>query len=239
MPSLNGLYPFEKVMLILGAGFFVALAFVLVYLALKGKGYGKLLPFFLVPILMIAWPSVQSVQFSNDVLTIQTNLAALVNDTGNESTTDSLKTAVANVSARPSSDPATLTLLARASLALGDMTAASERVQQALAVDPKFQEANALKARIEAQPKLQTLTKQVEQDPKNDAAKAQLKQTIQTVTQVPVVNPVTLANLAKAQAAVGETEAANASVNKALKINPKLTEAVELKAKLQPTATPQ
>jgi tetratricopeptide (TPR) repeat protein len=232
MPAFDGLYPFEKLMLDLGAGFFVALAFVLIFLALKGRPFAKLLPFFFIPIVMMAWPSIKSVEFGNDVVTIETNLNALASGSADASAVDSLKIAVADVSARPSSDPVTLTLLARASLAIGDTQAASARVEQALSISPKFTEAAALKDRIEAEPKLQALTKQVEQEPSNEAAKQQLQQTIATVTKVPVVNPATLTDVASAQAAVGDKAQASANVNKALKINPKLAQAVQLKEKL-------
>ena len=239
MPTLDGLYPFEKLMLYLGAGFFVALAFALIFLALRSKPFVKLLPFFLIPVLMMAWPSIQSVEFSDNAVTIQKSLDSLSSDNPDPAATASLKVAVGNVAARPSSDPATLTLLARASLALGDTKAASARIEQALAIDPKFSAAADVKDRLEAQPKLQELTKRVEADPKDEATKQQLQQTIATVKKVPVVNPATLTEVANAEAAVGNKPQATTTVNKALKIDPKLTQAVQLKQKLAASPSPQ
>ena len=80
MPLFDGLNLFEIVMLVLGALFFVVLAIVVATLALKNGAYGKLLPFFVIPIIMMAWPGIRSVEFNNDVVTIQTNVASLEQD---------------------------------------------------------------------------------------------------------------------------------------------------------------
>jgi tetratricopeptide (TPR) repeat protein len=233
MPLFDGLNLFEVVMLVAGALFFVTLAIVLVICVFRGKPYGKLVPFFLISIVLMAWPSIKSIEFSKDVLTINTNVAALETNPEDTTAANSLKVALANVSGRPSSDPATLTLIARAANAIGDENTANDRLDQALQKNPKFAEAENLRTRMQIEASLPALTEKVEKNP-SDAANAQLKQSVASLTSTPVLNPVTIANIARAQAALGDRAAATANINKALRINPNTPGALEAKAKIQP-----
>jgi tetratricopeptide (TPR) repeat protein len=233
MPLFDGLNLFEIIMLVLGVLFFVALAIVMVSCALRGKPYAKMLPFFAIPIIMMAWSSIQSIEFSKDVLTIKTNVVALETNPEDTTAASSLKVALANVSGRPSSDPATSTLIARAALAVGDEKTANDRLDQALQKNPKFAEAENLRTRMQVEANLPALTEKVENQP-SEAANAALKQSVASLTSAPVLNPVTLSNIARAQAALGDRAAAIANVNKALRINPNTPGALQVKARIQP-----
>ena len=58
----EGLYPGETVLLILGIVLFVVLIFAFVYQLTRQRSLGPLLGFFVVPIVMIGYPSIRSIE---------------------------------------------------------------------------------------------------------------------------------------------------------------------------------
>ncbi len=232
MTLMAGLPIYDVVMLILGVILFV----VLIILLIKGRDPLKLLPLFLVCAALIAWPTIASITMAG--LEIKTNqikpaVTALENDPANAQARATLLSAYNKTKSQHSTDPETLTLTARAALALGDQTAAINRIDQALKVNPNFQPALDLRQRVDAETNLPKLTSKVENNPTDTAAKAQLQQTVSTIAQQPILNPGTLSSVGRAQAALGNRSEALVNVNKALQINPSLTEALQVKTKLQ------
>jgi tetratricopeptide (TPR) repeat protein len=233
MALIAGLQIYEVVMLVLG----VILFFVLVTLLLKGREPLKLLPLFLVCAILIGWHSIKKItgpdNIEIDTNQMQTDVAALENDPTNAQARATLQSAYNVTKSQSSKDPNALTLTARAALALGDQKDALDRIGQALKVNPDFQPALDLQERVDAETKLPKLTTQVENNPTDPTAKAQLQQTISTIAKQPILNPGTLTNVAQAQTVLGNKSEALVNVNKALQINPSLTEALQVKTKLQ------
>jgi hypothetical protein len=77
MSLFDGLYPYEVVLLILGALFFLLLAVLLVLLVVRGKPYTGMLAFFAIPIVMIGYSSIQEITFQDGAVTIQKTTAQL------------------------------------------------------------------------------------------------------------------------------------------------------------------
>src|SRR5436305_6938997 len=70
MSFFDGLYSYEVVLLVLGAVFFLVLMIAFVVLLSQGKPYGTLLVAFVIPIVMIGFPAIKSVQYHDGVVTI-------------------------------------------------------------------------------------------------------------------------------------------------------------------------
>ena len=232
MALIAGLPIYDLVMLVLG----VILFFVLVILLIKGRDPLKLLPLFLICAALIAWPTITKLK--GGPVEIDTNqmkpaVLALEQNPTDPNARAKLQSAYEKTKSQRSTDPEALTLTARAALALGDQKDALDRIGQALKVNPDFQPALDLRQRVDAETKLPQLTTQVENNPTDSTAKAQLQQTISTIAKQPILNPGTLTNVAQAQTVLGNKSEALVNVNRALQINPSLTEALQVKTKLQ------
>jgi len=72
-----GLYTGEVVLLVLGVALFIVLLGALRNALAAGKSYAGLLPFFLVTIAMIGYPSIKSIQYKNGIVDIERDTATV------------------------------------------------------------------------------------------------------------------------------------------------------------------
>jgi tetratricopeptide (TPR) repeat protein len=240
MSLLSGLYPYQVVMLIAGTILFIVALILLVVLAVAGKDIGKLFLFFGLSIVMIGFPAYTKIEISKDGVTLEKDTTQLLQNPTDKALRDSVSVNVSKLSARPLSDPNTLSTLARAQIALGDDGAAEQNVKKALRIAPQNVEAAAVQKRLELDQNLAQLTTAVEHSPNDPNAKAQLDQVVRQASQMQLASPVTITNLARAHAALGNQTQATENVDKALQINPNLAPALILKNKMNMTSvTPQ
>jgi tetratricopeptide (TPR) repeat protein len=228
MSFFQGLYSYEIVLMVLGVILFVAL---LVLLIIGRKG---LLGYFLLPVIMIAYPSIQSFAYKDGTLTIEKATDALLQNPTNPDLRSNVAQQLAKIESRPVPNAAVAASIARAQFATGNETAAVANLQKALQADPKLPAALALQQKINAIHELDRLTAAVKANPQDPAAKAELAKGLENATKQPVANPEALVKLAQAQAAIGNQQDALNYADKALKINPKATAAIELKNSMQP-----
>ena len=237
MNLLDGMYPYELVLLTLGAVLFLMLAALLAMLVVRGKTFAGLLVFFAIPIAMIGYPSIQKLTFQDGVLTIENMTEHLQVDPTDATLRSSLERQVASVASRPIADPDALAKIARAQFALGKHSAAETTMQKARRMAPALPQVVALEQRIQIDRALTTLTSELAQHPNDEAARLKLANTVAQAASLKVASPVWLAHVASAQAALGDKAQARSFAGKALKINPNLTEARQLKRMVEsPTA---
>ncbi|HUA01401.1 MAG TPA: hypothetical protein VMB02_13790 [Candidatus Aquilonibacter sp.] len=232
-PIFDGLNLTEVVLLILGVALFIVILLGLGAAMMKGKPFIKLLPFSFVSVAMIAYPLIQKVQISATEVDIENTSNDLESNPTNQADRVKLSSDIAKLSGRTFSDPQALTKIARGQLILNDTQAAKANLQEALQKDPQLPAAVSLQKRIQAEEQLPALTQRVQENPEDAQAKTALQQNVADLTKTGVANPVTLTNVAKAQAALGNKEQAVATVDKALTINPKLEDAARLKTEMQ------
>ena len=195
----DGLYPFEVVLLVLGVVLFIVLLIAFLRCVFRDKPYIALLGFFVLPIAMIAYPSIQSIQVGEGTVTIATKTAQLAQNPNDQQLRASLQTDVAKLSARPIHDAQTTATLAEAQFALGNETAAQTNLQKALSANPKLAAATQLQKKIQLTQKLSTLTEQAKSQPADTATKAELQNTVTELQRVGVANPTAVRNMAAAR----------------------------------------
>ena len=83
MATVGGLFWYEIVLLVLGAVFFLVLLGALRSALGAGKSYVGLLPFFLVSIAMMGYPSITSIQYKDGMVEIENDTNQIANDPGN------------------------------------------------------------------------------------------------------------------------------------------------------------
>lgn len=203
MPTFDGLLLYEWILLVLGVVLFFVLVIGFFYQLKRKQSIGALLGFFLLPIAMIGYPSIQSIQYKDGLVSIDKttkDLQAAPTDTKLRST---LEQQVAKMNDRPTTDPASLTLLARAEYALGHEQQANTKLQQALKANPNLPAAQQLQEKITTLDRLERVAAQLEKNPQDQAAKAELSKTLTAAQQQPVANPTALSRIARAKVLVG------------------------------------
>jgi hypothetical protein len=218
----DGLYLFEWVLLVLGVILFVVLVIAFFYQLVHNRSVGVLLAFFIIPIAMIGYSSLQSIQISDNTVSLEKKTDAVLSNPADSTARTELQQQVDKLRSRPYSDPATLTVLAKADFALGNDQAAKSNLEKALQKDPQLQTAKQLQIKIDSLDRLAPLTAQVKSNPTDEKAKAELNQTLNTVAQQPVANPAALLKVAQAQATLGNRVQAEKNIAIVQKINPKL-----------------
>ena len=227
MSFLDGLYAYEVILLGLGVLLFLVLVVCLAARIFRGQSFAGLLLFFAVPIVMISYPGLQSVEIGSNGVKLTKELAALEKDPQNDSLRASVELTLADLSSRPISNPKLSVSMARAQIALGNDSAAEAQLDKTLQESPKSQGALELKNRINLDRSLADLTKRVEDNPTDTAAKTMLDSTAREVAQQPLASPKTMLNLARAKTALGNQEEAKAYLDTVLAIDSNLTTAAD------------
>ena len=142
MNLFDGIQLHELVLMILGLILGLVLIFVFLYLALQGRTNLKLLYGFIAPLVMIGYPSIQSVSFSKDVVKID-KLVKKVND--NPSDTLAQIELIQQIQTLPKSrcvrSADALTTIADAQSALGLYDSAKVTIDKAITRDPSSDKA--------------------------------------------------------------------------------------------------
>jgi hypothetical protein len=148
MEILEGLLNYEKVLLLLGILLFLVLMVVLIILVVQKRQIKSLLAFFLVPILMIGYPSVKKIQYGNFLVEFnrQTTKAEQVSSDARE--LQELSETVEEIKRRSPTKTSTLMTIARAEAVLGDTAEALKFVNMALDRVPENMDAIELKNKI-------------------------------------------------------------------------------------------
>jgi tetratricopeptide (TPR) repeat protein len=195
----DGLYPFEVVLLVLGVVLFIAILIAFLRNVFRDKPYGGLLVFFVIPIAMIGYSSIQSVQIGEGTVTIATKTAELVKSPDDQQLRVSLQTDVAKLSSRPISNAQTAATLAEAQFALGNDTEAQTNLQKAIKANPKLPAATQLQKKIQLTQSLNALTERAKSQPADTATKSELQNTITALQQVGVANPAAVKKMTEAR----------------------------------------
>ena len=196
----------------------------------------QLFLFFAFPIVMIGYPSIKSVSIKNDLFSLEKTTHELQKDPTNAPLRNSLTQQVAQVTARPMSSPDALAQVGIAKFALGDHAGAEANLQKVLQQSVNLPlVAVELKNRIDVDRRLAAQSAQLEQHPADAAVKESLQRTVSEATRLSVASPVLLANIARAQAVVGNQAAAQSLADKALTIDPSLTTAKQVQMQIRAT----
>jgi tetratricopeptide (TPR) repeat protein len=239
MGLFDGLYGYEVVLLVLGAFFFVVLAIMLVLQVVRGKSYGSLLFFFAIPIAMMGYSGIKTIQFKDGTVSIENTTKQLQANPTDTTLRSDLQKQVTDMSSRPTSDPTALTTIAKAQFALGNHKAAETTLRRAMQHSPALPQAQELDQRIKLDQNLTSLTSQVAQNPNDTGAKQKLQEVVTQADQLHIASPVLMSHLAGAQAALGDRKKALSWAETALSIKPNLAEAKQLKIQAAAPVTHQ
>src|SRR6476620_2567784 len=138
---LDGLYPYEWILMVLGVVLFFVLIRALLYQIKHKQSIAALLGFFMVPIAMIGYPSVKKIQVDNGVWSLEKSTESLQADPADPGKRKQVQQQVEMLRSRPFSDAAALTTLSQAEFALGNEQSAKNNLNKALAKKPDLPQA--------------------------------------------------------------------------------------------------
>ena len=135
-----GLYLGEIVLLVLGVVLFVVLLGALRKALAAGRSYAGLLPFFLVTIVMIGYPSIKSLQYKDGMLQIENDTATVESPTADAETKRNavLRLQANSAKFQDRANPADRAKITRA------LTAVKEWQRPAVPVNPKIEPVHPL-----------------------------------------------------------------------------------------------
>jgi hypothetical protein len=232
MSLFDGLHPYEVALALVGVLFFFVLLLLLVRQVWMQRPYGGLLMFFAFPVVMIGWPSIQKVQIGSDSFSLEKNVATLQENPKDATIRKKVEEQVKELAARPISNTAIVTTIARAQLELGDQAASEATLDKALAVAPNAPGLLEVKKQIQLHEQLKDLTAIVEKNPGNATAKSELQAAVHQVVAIPTANPEFVNSAAAAELAIGHTSEAVALNSKALAIDPASAKANQLRQRI-------
>ncbi len=199
MALFDGLYLYEVVLLVCGVLMFIGLLAGLLWMIFSNRHYKGLLLFFVLPITMIGFPSITSIQIQDGTIDIEKQTTALQGNPQDAQARATLQAQVAKLETRPFKDPATVTRLARAQFALGNEEKAESTLNTALAASPNLAGAVELKKKIELTKNLKAQTAAAEAQPGDAKAREELRSTYTKLSQLPLANPKAIALMSRAQ----------------------------------------
>jgi tetratricopeptide (TPR) repeat protein len=243
----SGMLPFEIVLLMMGVVAFAVLIFLLIWNSIKKEKIIGLLPFFLIPVLLVGYPSVQSIQFNNEGLTIQKYTQAVTQDPTDTTATRVLNEKLEAYKSNPSrvmNNALALTNIANAQLALGNLDSARLTIRQASSIAPnsgdiqrtseEIDQHLAIRQRFQANiNQLQQSLVKLQSDPRDTAATGNITKVLTTLQQPTYIDASSALVMAKALAVMNQPAQSVQVIDKVLSTDHASPEARNLKAQIQ------
>ena len=138
MNIFQNLCPHESILMILGIVMFAALIFALIWSVVKEKKVAILLPFFLLPVIMVGYPSLGSIKYENNKFELENQKQKLFEGDFTPEEYEAFTNAYLAIaqSCKSNHDPEAKESLAEAQLATGNYEEAREIASQALDIQP-------------------------------------------------------------------------------------------------------
>ncbi|MEO8399370.1 MAG: hypothetical protein ABI550_06075, partial [Ignavibacteriaceae bacterium] len=219
----DGLYFYEFILLILGVLLFTALLIILIIYAAKGRELKVLLPFFIIPILMIGFPGYQKISYDNGVVTIEKKLEELAKNPSDSSARKDIQNTIADIENRPTSNTETLINVGKGSAAVGDTVKALSFINDAIKLEPNLSEAKRLKKLYSTPPvNIEKLSSDLQNNPNNITLRRDLQKEVNNYKDSSHLSAASYENISTAHLVLGDTTKALKYADSALIINPNL-----------------
>ena len=173
----DGMLLWEIILLLLGVVLFLTIIGGFIYLIKKDKlktSYGS---FFLIPIIMIAFPSIRYVNFMNGLFEINTLTEKWEENPDDTENLKKLEEIIKEEANSPIRTEKELVAQAKANTALENFDEAEKQVETLLEKDPDNEEVKIIKARIE----VSKAQRQLEQDSTNVQAQQKVEANIKVL----------------------------------------------------------
>lgn len=233
MQVFEGLYFYELILLMLGIILFITMLIILIVYAVKGRSFKGLLAFFILPIIMIGFPSYQKISFDNGVITAEKYAMQLNADPADSTLRNKLQETLNNIEDRPVTEPSTLLKISKAALSAGDTVKAVKLAEDVLKKKPNSQEAQQLIKRYNTpRIKVEKSINDLQENPDNLSIRNNLSKELTSLSDSSKKSALTYQTIASGHLVLGDTVKALHFVDSALKIKPNSSEALKLRRRI-------
>ena len=235
----------ESIMMSMGVIIFLVLLFLLVWQVMKQRPYALLLLAFLIPIVLVGYPAIQSIGFDNWKITITKYAQKVADNPKDTVASNQLKRELGSFQSdsRVQNNPEALAAVATAQLALGKLDSANVTIQKAKALAPESVSVKATAIAVTKQIKLNEqflkdvnlLDKHVDklqQQPKDTATTTSVIKTLSNLTIPRYVDRPSALIIARSYATIHQPEQAKRVLNNVV-ADTGSVEAKELKKELK------
>ena len=178
----NDFFSYERILLLLGVALFlVLLTGLILFIVRKQPIKLYYLLSFLIPVVMIAFPSIQRVTFLNDFVSFEKMVEEVADNPEDEEARKDLRQALQGVEQRPVSDPEKLIGIAKAYLYLGDYDRAGKYIDKTLELQPGHEEAQRVQHFIQ----LSQAQEELQEDPDNPAIREKVERNVRLLEDEP------------------------------------------------------
>jgi hypothetical protein len=239
---LMNMSPRELVMTIMGIIIFLVLVFLLVWQVIKQKPYYLLLIGFLIPLILVGYPTIQSMEFDKWKFKIITNAERVNANPGDTTARAQLEKAVDSlvVDPRTKRNPEALATLATAQLSLGNLTAADSAIKKASELAPESGQVKTVAAAVMKQRKINSqflrdvnfLNQQImriQEKPEDSIAVNRVIETMSNLQAPRYVDESSAMVIAKSYAVLKRPSLSRSMVNQVFKSDSASTHAQQLK----------
>ena len=230
MKTIDGLYFYEFILLVLGVLLFITMLVILIVFVIQRRGLKELIIFFFLPVIMIGYPSIQKIKYENGVISLEKQAKEVALDPKNNEARNNLKQTLEEIENRPSSNSKSLVTFGKAQAVLGDTVKAEKFVDRALRISPNLSEAKKLQSQFNTnQVQIERIISDIKENPGDLAKKTELKNKISNFAVTPNPSVSVLTTAAKAHASLGDTAKTLKFVNATLNKDMNNTEAKKLR----------
>jgi tetratricopeptide (TPR) repeat protein len=236
---MTGLLLYEIILIGLGILMFLALLSILIVFAVQGKPFRGLLWFFVISVVMIAYPSFQSFRYKDWGVDFQKKAKELEANPKDTAAAKAITEQLEKIDlARVEDNAEILTTAAKAQEATGNLEKAAKNIEKAAKVKPQSKEVQ--KTQKEIQKKIEVKAKfnddirainegikKIEKNPNDIQTVTEVKTQLNNVTIPEFVDPKDQITIANAHAVVGQSEEALRKLEEVTKVYP----AIEVEAK--------
>jgi len=164
----DGLYMHEVLLFVLGSLFFLVLLFLMVLYAWRKEKLNVLLFFFMIPIVMIGWPSIARIQINEAGIALENTLRTYESDPQDPETRKALQAQVKELEDKGVKNPKTLINMAKANYMLGNDRDALQTLDKIPEGARESVGADDLKSTILVTQDIERKLQQAEQAPTDD-----------------------------------------------------------------------
>lgn len=215
---LDGLFLYEITLLILGALLFLVLIVLLTVKVATRQPIKVLIPFFIIPILMIGFPGIEQFNFMNGMAELKTKINRAIEEPDNEELMAEIRESVERYSARPVRVPQNLVVFGEAYEVLDRSDEAKNIANSVLEKQPDFSPALQLRSRIE----INETARKVQENPEDQQIQRELERKVSTFEPRSERDPRNFLSIARAYDVLGNTSKAEALADSVTIMRPQI-----------------
>jgi hypothetical protein len=212
----EGMFLYEITLLLLGVLLFLVMIVILVIKASTRQPIMVVIPFFIIPVLMVGFPGIQNFKFMNGLAEVEMRSDEIARGQENAELRSEQRRQLELLSLRPIRHPDNQFIMAEAFEAIGDLEEAKHYNELVIEQQPDNRDANRLQSRLFIQENID----RIRANPQDVQASRNIRNEISTLENKSELKTQDLIMLSRGNQAIGDTQRARMYEDSVRIINP-------------------